>query len=185
VSTLVLPDPSLVVLVGAAGSGKTTLAARLFAPDEILSSDALRATVSGDAADQRASAVAFRILHRTLERRLARGELTVVDATNTKPEHRRPLTARARASGTPIVAIVLDMPATTVLAQNTTRTARTVDPTIVERHLNAVRQTIDAGQLTAEGFDHVVLLRSTTDIANLRIERRDGRGRRVAPDASR
>jgi protein phosphatase len=185
VSTLVLPDPSLVVLIGAAGSGKSTLAARLFARDEILSSDALRATVSGDEANQRASAVAFRILHRTLERRLARAELTVVDATNTKPEHRRPLIARARATATPIVAIVLDLEPTTVVAQNATRTARVVDPTVVQRHLEAVRQTIDAGQLTAEGFDHVVLLRTTEDIANLRIDRRDGRSRRVAPGAAR
>jgi protein phosphatase len=175
VSTLVLPDPSLVILVGAAGSGKTTLAARLFAADEILSSDALRATVAGDEADQRASAVAFRILHRTLERRLSRGELTVVDATNTKPEHRRPLIARARTTSTPIVAIVVDLPATTVLAQNTTRRPRTVDPAVVERHLNAIRNTIDTGQLTAEGFDHVVLLHSTTDVQDLRIERRVGR----------
>ena len=184
-STLVLPDPSVVVLVGAAGSGKTTLAARLFAPDEILSSDALRATVSGDEADQRASAVAFRILHRTLENRLTRGELTVIDATNTKPEHRRPLTTRARATATPLVAIVLDLPPPTVQSQNATRTTRIVDPTVVQRHQEAVRHTIDAGQLTAEGFDHVVLLRSTADIANLRVERRDGRGRRVAPGAAR
>ena len=171
-STLVLPDPSVVVLVGAAGSGKTTLAARLFAPDEILSSDALRATVSGDEADQRASAVAFRILHRTLERRLARGELTVIDATNTKPEHRRPLTARARATATPTVAIVLDLPPTTVQAQNAKRTTRTVDPAVVDRHLDAVRKTLDDAQLSTEGFDHVVLLRTTADVANLIVERR-------------
>ena len=171
-STLVLPDPCLVVLVGAAGSGKSTLAARLFAPGEILSSDTLRATVSGSEADQRASAVAFRILHRTLDHRLAHGDLTVIDATNTKPDHRRPLTTRARATATPTVAIVLDLPPTTVQAQNATRTARVVDPTVVDRHLNAVRHTIDAGQLAAEGFDHVVLLQTTTDVANLRIERR-------------
>jgi len=172
VSTLVLPDPSLVVLVGAAGSGKSTLARRLFAPNEILSSDALRATVSGDEADQRASAVAFRILHRTLERRLAQAELTVIDATNTKADHRRPLLTRARATATPTIAIVLDLPPTTVLAQNTARTARVVDPSVVHRHLAGVRKTVDDGALVTEGFDHVVLLRSTTDIQNLKIERR-------------
>ena len=69
-STLELPVPGLVVLIGAAGSGKSTLAARLFAADELLSSDALRAAISGDAADQRATRPAFAILHREALRRL-------------------------------------------------------------------------------------------------------------------
>jgi protein phosphatase len=185
VSTLVVPDPSLVVLVGAAGSGKSTLAARLFAPDEIVSSDALRAAVSGSEADQAASAVAFRILHRTIERRLARGEMTVVDATNTKAEHRRPLLARARSTATPTVAIVLDLPPSRVHAQNTARTERVVDPVVVDRHLAAIRRTIDSEQLAAEGFDHVVLLRTPDDLTSLRIQRSSDRSRRVAPDAAR
>jgi protein phosphatase len=172
VSTLVLPDPSLVILVGAAGSGKSTLAARLFAPDETVSSDALRAAVSGSEADQSASAVAFRILHRTVERRLANGELTVVDATNTRAEHRRPLITRARISGIPTIAIVLDLPASTVNAQNARRSERVVDPEVVGRHLAAIRRSVDQGHLTAEGFDHVVLLRAPEDVATLRIERR-------------
>jgi len=172
VSTLVLPDPSLVVLIGAAGSGKSTLAARLFRPSEIVSSDALRAAVSGNEAHQTASAVAFRILHRTVGRRLSAGEMTVVDATNTKAEHRRPLMAHARATPTPTVAIVLDLPAETILAQNATRSSRVVDPAVVERHLAAIRKTVDQGQLPAEGFDHVVLLRTPTEIEDLRIQRR-------------
>ena len=185
-STLVLPDPSLVVLIGAAGSGKSTLARRLFPPDEILSSDALRAVVSGNEADQTASRAAFRILHTTLERRLGRGETTVVDATNTKAEHRRPLVERARAAGVPTVAIVLDLPPETILAQNAGRTARVVDPAVVERHIAAIRRTIDQGQLTAEGFDHVVLLRWPTDLAKLRVERPGpARPREPAPASNR
>lgn len=171
-STLVVPDPSLVILVGAAGSGKSTLAARLFAPDEIVSSDALRAAVSGNEADQRASAVAFRILHRTVDRRLAKGQMTVVDATNTRPEHRRPLLARARLTGTPTVAIVLDLPASTVDAQNVARNHRVVDPEIVGRHLTAVRRTVDEAHLPSEGFDHIVLLQTPAEAHNLRLERR-------------
>ncbi len=169
--TLVLPDPSLVVLIGAAGSGKSTLAGRLFAAPEILSSDALRAAVSGNEADQRASSVAFRILHRTLEQRLRRAEMTVVDATNTKAEHRRPLLGRARAAGVPATAIVFDLPPEMIHAQNAGRTTRVVDPAVVDRHIAAIGHTLERGRLVAEGFDHVVLLRAPADVAGLRLER--------------
>jgi protein phosphatase len=172
VSTLVLPDPSLVVLVGAAGSGKSTLARRLFAPEEIVSSDALRAAVSGNEAEQSASRVAFRILHRTVDRRLANGQMTVVDATNTRAEHRRPLLRRARAANTPAVAVVLDLPPPTVLMQNAARRERVVDAAVVKRHLAAIRHDVDRGQLTTEGFDHVVLLQTPADADSLRIEAR-------------
>jgi protein phosphatase len=171
VPILVVPDPSLVVLVGAAGSGKSTLAARLFAADEIVSSDALRAVVSGDDADQRATKVAFRILHRMVGQRVATGSLTVVDATNTTRTARLPLVRRARAAGLPIVAIVLDLPDDAVHAQNAAR-SRVVARDVVDRHLAAVRQSVDLAELSAEGFDEVVIVRTPHDAAALSIDRR-------------
>ena len=168
---LVIPDPALVLVVGAAGSGKSTLAARLFAPDEIVSSDALRAVVSGDEADQRVSGVAFRILHRIVDRRLAEGRLTVVDATNAAATVRRPLLQRARRHAVPSVAIVLDLDARIVHAQNAAR-ARIVDPDVIDRHLGAIRRTVDGGGLVAEGVDHVIVLRDPVDIAALVVQRR-------------
>ena len=180
-STLVLPDRSLVILVGAAGAGKSTLAARLFEPDEIVSSDALRAAVSGSEADQRASGLAFRILHRIVEGRLAKGETTVVDATNTKAEHRLPLITRARHAGVPVTAIVLDLPTQTVLAQNAARTERVVDASVVQRHLATLRRDIDQGRLSTEAIDHVVLLSTPEEATRLRLDRGRGRTQRVAP----
>ncbi len=41
-----LPDPSLVVLIGASGSGKSSFAARHFKPTEVLSSDFCRGLVA-------------------------------------------------------------------------------------------------------------------------------------------
>ena len=169
--SLLLPDPSLVVLIGAAGSGKSTLAARLFATEEVVSSDALRARISGDEANQRVSGVAFRILHRMVGERLARGQLTVVDATNAEAAVRRPLVARARAAGIPITAIVLDVEPATVARQNAER-VRVVDGEVIERHLAAIRQTVDDDVLPSEGFDTVVILRTPADARALTIDRR-------------
>jgi predicted kinase len=168
---IVIPEPSLVVLIGAAGAGKSTLAARLFAPDEVVSSDALRAAIAGDETDQRVSPVAFRILHRTVARRLTSGRLTVVDATNTEPAFRRPLVARARAAGLPATAIVLDIEPEIVGRQNAAR-SRVVDGAVIDRHIAAVRRTLDRDVLALEGFEQVVVLRTPADAGALSIDRR-------------
>ncbi len=165
-----IPDPSLVLLVGAAGSGKSTLAARLFAPAEILSSDALRLAIAGDEADQRASRLAFRILHDRLAARLAAGRLTVIDATNAEPGHRRPLIARARRAGIPVVAIVLAAPSAEVHAQNAAR-SRVVGADVIDRHLGSIRRMLESDQLDGEGYATVAILRSAAEAASLEVIR--------------
>lgn len=169
-TTVALPDPALVLLVGAAGSGKSTLAARLFAPDEILSSDAFRFAIAGDAADQRATGAAFGALGRALERRLAAGRLTVIDATNVRAADRRPWLATARRHGLPIAAIVLDLPEATVRAQNAGR-QRVVDDDVIDRHLAAIRRTLDRDEFRREGVAPVVVLRTTGAARTLAIAR--------------
>jgi predicted kinase len=175
VPSVVIADPSLVVLVGAAGSGKSTLAARLFAPEEILSSDAFRATLSGDEADQRVSRLAFQLLHRSLAARLGSGRLAVVDATNATPDHRRSLLRLARAAGVGAAAIVLDLPIGSILDQNAGR-SRVVDDDVIDRHHRGVRRSVDAGQLVAEGFDPIIVLRSRAEAATLVVQRRPAPG---------
>jgi predicted kinase len=169
--SLRLQEPSLVVLVGAAGAGKSTLAARLFAPSEILSSDAYREAVSGDAADQGATRLAFRILHREMGRRLAAGRLVVVDATNVETAARRELVARAAAAGIPAVAIVLALPAAVVSARNAARIGRQVDQAVVDRHLDRLATALAADRLNGEGFAAVHVLETAAAVDALRIER--------------
>lgn len=170
--TVRLLDPSLVVLVGPAGSGKSTLAARHFRPDEILSSDAYRKLVSGDEADQRASALAFRRLYADVAIRLRARRLSVVDATNVTQQARRTLLVKAQEAGIPTVAIVLDLSPAVVHARNAGRATRIVDPAVVERHLATLRETLDAGSLATEGFDVVVVLDDQAEVDALTFERR-------------
>jgi protein phosphatase len=169
-SILRLPEPCLVVLVGAAGAGKSTLAARLFPGEAILSSDAFRKLVSGDEADQRATRTAFAILHRELDRRLARGRTIVVDATSVTPHARRSLLRRAAAHGVPAVALVLDLAPELVLARNATRTGRVVPELAVRRQLAELHAGTRAGALEAEGFAAVHVVRTAADFDALSIE---------------
>jgi predicted kinase len=155
--------PGLVVLVGAAGAGKSTLAARLFAPAEIVSSDDVRGWLTGDPADQRATRLAFSVVHREVRRRLAAGGLAVVDATNVQPSARSALLRIARVAGARATAIVVRTPSAETHARNRARTSRLVPPDVVDRHLAAVDAlgpdaASIAERLVAEGFDTVHVL---------------------------
>jgi predicted kinase len=164
---ITLPDPSLVVLIGAAGSGKSTLAARLFPPGTVLSSDAFREVVAGNEADQRATRTAFAILHRELDRRLAAGRSVVVDATSVTPFARRALLRRAAAHDVPAVAIVLDLPSSTVLARNAARRGRVVPEAAVRAQLADLARSLRPRVLEIEGFVAVHRIRTTDELDGL------------------
>lgn len=111
--TIQIPELSLVILMGASGSGKSTFARRHFRPTEILSSDFCRALVSDDESNQAATADAFEVLRLIAQKRLAAGKLTVIDATNVQKEARKPLLELAKAQHVLAVVIVLDVPTET------------------------------------------------------------------------
>ena len=172
---LAIPDPCLVVLIGAAGSGKSTFAARHFASGEILSSDAFRARLGRGETDQAASRRAFGVLHLALERRLAARRTAVVDATNVQANARQALIRRARSAGVPALAIVLDLPLAECLAGDRSRADRHVPEAIVERQWAALRATLEGAAMTAEGFAAVHRLRSRA-AADSVVVRRAGAG---------
>lgn len=168
---IVLPDPCLVVLVGAAGSGKSTFAARHFSPSEVLSSDAFRERVSGDPADQAATGAAFAALHAALSQRLRDRLLTVVDATSVQAHARHQLTRRAAAAGVPAIAVVLDLPVTVVLERNAARSSRVVPEAAVRRQLAELDRTLRTGRLETEPFASVVRLGSVAAVDAARFAR--------------
>jgi predicted kinase len=187
---IAIPTPALVVLIGAAGAGKTTLAARLFEPTEILSSDALREAVSGDPADQRANRPTFRILHREVGRRLAAGRLVVVDATNVEPGARAALLGLARAAGTAAIAIAIVAPAAEVHRRNAARAGRVVPSAVVDRHLGRLDELGGdpaeiAARLLADGFAAVHVVSTVGELDRVRVVRGVAVSRPVAPSLPR
>jgi protein phosphatase len=150
-----VPSPSLVVMVGAAGSGKSTFCRRSFRPAEIVGTDACRALLAGDEADQGVSPEAFALAHRMTEERLRRGLLTVFDATSVDARARKPLLAMAARRRVPAVAIVMDLPVGTCLAHDRKRSCRVGRAVIVDQ---ARRLSGGLPRLRAEGFAavHVV-----------------------------
>jgi predicted kinase len=166
---LLLPSEALLVLIGPSGSGKSTFAARHFAPSEVLSSDAMRGMVADDPNDQSATEAAFELLHAALALRLARGRLTVVDATNVERWARERLLAAARRHRRPAAAIVFDLPLEVCLERNAARSDRQVPATAVRRQQTAMRASI--GGLEGEGFDPVWRLSSQQAVSGVTVGR--------------
>ncbi|WP_078894230.1 polynucleotide kinase-phosphatase [Streptomyces sp. CT34] len=160
---LPVPDLSLVVLVGATGSGKSTFAARHFKPTEVISSDFCRGLVSDDENDQSVSGDAFEVLHFIVGKRLAAGRLTVVDATNVQAEARAQLVRLAREHDVLPVAIVLDVPEQVCAERNAARADRAGLPRrVIQRHQRELRRSLR--HLEREGFRKVHLLRGQREV---------------------
>jgi len=166
---LIIPELSIVALIGASGSGKSTFARQRFKPTEVLSSDYCRGLVSDDENDQTVSNNAFDVLHYIAAKRLAGGRLTVVDATNVGTEGRKPIIELARQYHALPVAIVFDLPEKLCQERNAQRPDRQFGPHVVRRHIQQLRRSLP--NLKREGFRYVYVLKSVEEIDAAEIER--------------
>jgi len=151
-----LPAPSLVLLIGPSGAGKTTFAAEHFEPNQVVSSDELRGRLADDQNDQDASAEAFRILALVLNGRLRRRLTAVVDATNLRAVNRRRLRALAARYGVPVVAILFDLPERAFYDNNARRPDRQVADDVLADQIELMRQAV--GDVPGEGYARVVVI---------------------------
>lgn len=166
---IVLPELSLVALVGASGSGKSTFARKHFLPTEIVSSDACRGLVSDNENDQSATADAFELVHFIARKRLAAGRLTVIDATNVQSESRTPLVALAREHHCIPVAIVFQLPERLCLERNATRSDRAISAHAVRMQVQQLRRSLR--DLKLQGFRHIYVFETAEQVAAATIKR--------------
>ena len=148
-----IPDFSLVVLIGATGSGKSNFAAKHFVSSEVVSSDRCRALVSDDETDQSATADAFDLVRAIVEKRLKRRKLAVIDATNVRPSDRRAWIDLARRWHALPIAIVLDPGADVCIERNKVRPERAFSGEVARRMTREVRRGLSG--LQREGFRQV------------------------------
>ena len=144
-----LPDPCLVVLVGPTAAGKTHWAREWFDPDQVVSSDRLRAVVGRGERDQRAGGDAFEVLDLIVAKRMRRKLATVIDSTGLDAGRRAAWRALAERHGVPAYAVVFDAPASVVRERNRAR-EDPVPGKVVSAQLRAAAGVADV--LAGEGF---------------------------------
>jgi predicted kinase len=145
--------PSVVVLCGPAGSGKSTFAKLHFRPTQIISSDWARAIVCDDERDQRYNTQAFAVVHFLMDQRLRVNRLCLVDSTALTFQSRLDLLSIARKRQVPVTLILFDVPLETCIEHDTKR-ERSVGRSVVERQYQAFEESKVA--VRQEGFDQVL-----------------------------
>lgn len=170
VTSIDVPDFSLIVLIGATGSGKSTFARKHFRSTEVISSDYARGLVADDENDQAVSADAFDLVRAIADKRLKNRKLTVIDATNVRAPERKQWVEVARRWHALPVAIVLDPGLDVCVERNKGRPDRNFGPGVPQRMISEIRKGLRG--LQREGFRQVWTLRSAEDIDATVVQRR-------------
>jgi alkanesulfonate monooxygenase SsuD/methylene tetrahydromethanopterin reductase-like flavin-dependent oxidoreductase (luciferase family)/predicted kinase len=152
-----IPEPAVVVLVGASGSGKSTWAQARYRRQEIVSSDDLRGVIGSGRHDLDATDDAFRLLDQIVAARTSRSLTTVIDTLGLDVDKRMSYLALARRAGLPAVAVLFDTPAELSRQRNANRD-RPVPAPALTRQSKQARGAV--AELESEAWDRVVTVMS-------------------------
>jgi protein phosphatase len=157
-----LPAPTVVMLVGAAASGKSTWARERFLETEIVSSDHCRALVSDREDDQSSTPHAFAIFHEILCRRAALGRRSVADSTGLQPFARARIRRIGEQFRIPVIAVAFPVPLDLLLTRNSQR-RRSVPEHVLRMQAGWMERILQDGVLTSEGYDRIHLVEPGDD----------------------
>lgn len=161
---IAVPQRTLLVLCGSAGSGKSTyartLAGQLGLPGTaIVSSDVCRSLVCDDAANQTATRAAFTLFHQVIALRMAFERPTIADSTALTPSARQELLDLARDQEYTPVLLLIDTPLFLCQLYNRKR-ERQVPAGVLAQHAREFEQATIAS--IAEGWTHRLLVNPRT-----------------------
>ncbi len=149
------PHDALVLLVGAAGSGKSTWASAF--DNGVVSTDGARALCGENQRDIRASDDAFTIVGEIVERRLARGLFTLVDSTGLEVVQRRRWVDSALRHGRPIHVVAFAVTAAECRRRNRAR-PDPVPQRVVDDQVRTIRELLRAPEELVPEADRVLVL---------------------------
>lgn len=158
--------PSVIVLSGPAGCGKSTFAVRHFRPTHVVSSDLCRRLVCDDETDQRYHTQTFALLNFLIGQRLSINRLCVVDSTAITPGARKSLLELGRKYRVRTELFLFDIPLETCLERDRSR-PHSVGPRVIEEQYRLFRQAQE--RVRSEGFDEIVELHDE-DLESVRFE---------------
>jgi predicted kinase len=134
----------IVLLVGLPGSGKSTYLKRMGVNG--LSSDTIRGLLADDEADQTNNERVFQTVRYVLRQRIATGRpVTYIDATNLRPEERRPYLEIGQQYGCDVEAVFFDVPLEVCRARNAARDRVVPEEAMIAMAGKLVAPTVEEG----------------------------------------
>jgi Predicted kinase len=117
-----IPENSLVIVMGAPGSGKSTLCEKLSNDERIVVSvDSIREELWETPADVEHNELTFEEFHNRIDKNLNEGKTVIADASSIGATSRQKLYDLAIANNSPIRVILLNIPLDVILQQNASR----------------------------------------------------------------
>lgn len=151
-----LNNPTLYVLIGISGSGKSTYAEKLQLSRNIavVSTDSIREEMLGSEANQSDGAEIFRCAYSRINRHLSLGQDIVFDATNTTTYGRNQLLDSIKEPCKKVAVLVMT-PLDVALARNLER-SRTVPESVIHRqHMQLMKD----GESILNQFDDICFVK--------------------------
>lgn len=167
---ITLPEYSLIVLIGASGSGKSTFARQHFAAHEVLSIQDFRHLIGPSPSGSQTDDDALEAMNFVLEKRMKNRALTVIDAPHVTQADRKHLRQIAKKFHARLVAVVLDLPEEVCRSRNEINPAGSVPQVLVRKQVEELGKNVN--RLQSEGFRYVHHLKSVEEVEAVEVTRR-------------